>query len=465
MAYRRCYQDNIFEHDFQASLDQHHELVRLGDRIDWDQITRVLAPYYSSVGRPAKSLRLIVGLLILKHRFDLSDEVVVAQLHENLYWMRFCGVWWYPGDSPPQFVEASTLTKFRRRVGAEGMARVEAVIKGQLISEQQMVPRTLLVDTTAMEKHIAYPTDSRLLHRGRAKLVKTIRRLQQVGVATRRTVRSFSRLGKRAITEINKLGKGRQDRIEENTKKLAGYAQAVITQVPDVLEQCRRYLTEGATAVGHSVEHQSNKTVKAVQRLAHSLGEQTEVLKRIVHQAQQRFQGHHVKNKVYSLHEPQVACIRKGKRSRPDEYGCKVLLSTDHKGYVVSHREYFSNPSDTGLLEDAVRDWQTACGKTPHEVGADRGFHRASYEGPVLEKVQRFSVPRKGKTPHSEADRFWFKRVQKRRAAIEPIIGHLKTDHRMNRCRYQGPEGDRINMCLVTMAWNLRKWGKVLCPV
>jgi IS5 family transposase len=465
MAYRRQHQCNIFENDFQASLDQHHELVLLGERIDWDQITRVLVPYYSPVGRPAKSIRLILGLLILKHRFELSDEVVVAQLHENLYWMKFCGVWWYPGDGPPMFVEASTLTKFRRRVGAEGMAKVEAVIRQQLISEKQIVPRTQLVDTTAMEKHIAYPTDSHLLYRGRAKLVKTIRRLQHLGVATRCKVRSFSRLSQRAITEINKLGKGRQDRIAENTKKLVGYTQAVIKEVPAVLKQCQRYFTEGATVCGRSVKHEGDKTVKAIQRLAHSLGEQTEVLKRIVHQAQQRFQGHHVKNKIYSLHEPQVACIRKGKRSKPDEYGCKVLLSVDRQGYLVSHREYFSNPSDAELLQDAVRDWQAACGKAALEVGADRGFHRPSYEGPVLKKVKRWSVPRKGKTPHPQADRFWFKRVQRRRAAIEPIIGHLKTDHRMNRCRYKGPQGDTINMCLVAVVWNLRKWGKVLCPV
>jgi IS5 family transposase len=345
------------------------------------------------------------------------------------------------------------------------MAQVETVIKGQLISERQIVPRTQLVDTTAMEKHIAYPTDSALLHRGRAKLVKTIRRLKRLGVATQHQVRSFARLGKRAIIEINKLGNGRQERIEENTQKLAGYAQAVIKEVPAVLEQCRRYLTAGATVVGHSVEHQADKTAKAVKRLAHSLGEQTEILKRVVHQAQERFRGHHVTGKVYSLHEPQVACIRKGKRSKPDEYGSKVLLSIDRTGYVISHREYFSNPSDTELLEDAVDDWQAACGKAAHEVGADRGFHRPSYEGHGLEKVKRWSVPRKGKTPHSEADRFWFRRVQRRRAAIEPIIGHLKTDHRMGRCRYKGPQGDTINMCLVAMAWNLRKWGKVLCPI
>jgi IS5 family transposase len=451
--------------DFQASLDQNHELIQLGDRIDWQSITEVLLPYYASVGRPGKSIRLILGLLILKHRFDLSDEEVVAHLHENLYWMRFCGVWWYPGDGPPEFIEASTLTKFRRRVGAEGMAKVEAVIREQLISEKQIVPHTQLVDTTVMEKHIAYPTDSNLLHRGRAKLVKTIRQIQRVGVATKRKVRSFQRLSKGAITEINKLGKGRKERIEKNTKKLSGYAKAVIKEVPAIIEECERYNRERATARGTAVKHEGDKTLQVVQRLAHSLEEQTDVLRRVVYQAEERFRGHHVKNKVYSLHEPQVACIRKGKRSRPDEYGSKVLLSIDREGYVVTHREYFSNPGDAELLEDAVRDWEAACGRPPDEVGADRGFHRSSYDGPVLCKVKRFSIPRKGKTPHPDADRFWFKRVQRRRAAIEPVTGHLKTDHRMDRCRYKGPEGDTINMCLVAVSRNLRKWGKVLCPV
>jgi len=197
---------------------------------------------------------------------------------------------------------------------------------------------------------------------------------------------------------------------------------------------------------------------------------------------------------VSGLHEPQVACIRKGKRAKPDEYGSKVLLSVDRNGYVMAHREYPSNPADSELLEDAVRDWQEAfgraspkqaglnanppvtseeqegmhrqaSGKAPKEVGADRGFHRSSYEGEVLDEVERLAIPRKGKTPHPEADRFWYKRFQRRRASIEPITGHLKADHRMDRCRYRGFEGDVINVCLAAVAWNLKKWGRTLAPV
>lgn len=457
MAYKRRLQYNILDRYFQASLDPSHKLILLADRIDWDSITEELLPYYSCKGRPAKSIRLMVGLLILKHRYDLSDEQVTAHLHENLYWMRFCGLSWRPSDGPPNFIESSSLTKFRRRLGPEGMAKVEAVIRKQLISEKRISPRTQLVDTTAMEKHITYPTDSGLLHRGIGKLVKVIRKVQRYGVASGRKVRSFRRLSKKAILEINKLGKERKARIEENTKKLARYARDVVKEVPHILEGCKEYIKRDVSVL------QTER--KVVKRLAGSLLEQSEILKRVIYQAEERFKGHHVKGKIYSLHEPQVACIRKGKRAKPDEYGSKVLLSVDRNGYVVTHREYPSNPADSDLLEDVVNDWEIACGRPSVEVGADRGFHRSSYEAEGLKKVVRWSVPRKGKRPHPDAHRFWFKRLQRKRASIEPIIGHLKTDHRMDRCRYKGFEGDAINICLVSIAWNVTKWGKALCPV
>ena len=232
MAYYRRVQYNMFDAYFQSSLDPHHRLVLLADRIDWDRLTGSLLPYYCHTGRRAKSIRLMVGLLILKHIYNVSDEQVVAQLHENLYWMHFCGLSWSVDDGPPHFVESSSLTKFRRRIGVGGMRQVEAVIREQLIAAGEISPRTQLVDTTAMEKHIAYPTDSGLLHRGVAKLVQVIRSVQGYGVAGGKKVRSFKRMSKRAIVEINKLGKGRADRIRENTVKLAGYAREVVKTVP-----------------------------------------------------------------------------------------------------------------------------------------------------------------------------------------------------------------------------------------
>lgn len=202
-----------------------------------------------------------------------------------------------------------------------------------------------------------------------------------------------------------------------------------------------------------------------VERLRYSLEEGSEILGRVIHQAQERFRGNHVKGKIYSLHEPEVVCIRKGKRGKPNEYGSKVLISTDRNGYVVAHREYMSNPADSELLEDAVSDWHMVCGVVPGEVGADRGFYRSCYTGEEkMREVNRWAIPSKGKKPHPEAETYWFKRIQRKRTGLEAVIGHLKTDHGMDRCRYKGFEGDVINGCLVVIAWNLKKWSKVLCP-
>jgi IS5 family transposase len=464
MAYHRYEQYDIFQQLFQEPLHRDHELMVLGERIDWDAITDRLLVYYSGGGRQAKRIRLMVGLHILKHRFGLSDEEVVKGVHENVYWMAFCGVklqaWYVDGGGgrvqvrPCCFLESSTMTKFRRRLGAEGIRRLEEAIRDILICEGQICPRAQFVDTTAQPKHIAYPTDSGLLHRGRQRLVYTIRGLQRQGVEVAEGIRSFARLGNKAIIEINKLGKDRKGRIEAGLGKLLSYAQHVVKRVPQVLQRAERKM-------GELLQQGEQQAAQRVARLKGQLEADTELIKRVIDQTKQRLCGVHIPGKLYSLHEAHVACIRKGKRSRPDEYGTKVVLSMDRHGYVVDHREYAGNPNDSGLLDEACHRWEKIFGVAAKELGADRGFH-AHAPSIHLEKIQRVSIPPRGKKPHPEAKACWFKRLQRQRTKMEPRIGHLKTDHGLDRCRYKGFEGDQMNASLATIAWNLRKWGKQL---
>jgi len=152
MAYQKQEQYDIYFHIFQEPLQKNHELMLLAERIDWDDITERLLPYYSRKGRRAKKIRLMTALHILKHRFNVSDEDVVKGLHENVYWMAFCGVKFqarYEIDKrgevvvrPCSFLEKSTMSKFRRRVGAEGMRVLQDCIRDVLISEKQICPRT-----------------------------------------------------------------------------------------------------------------------------------------------------------------------------------------------------------------------------------------------------------------------------------------------------------------------------------
>lgn len=466
MAYKKQEQYDIYFCLFQEPLQKNHELMLLAERIDWDDITDRLLPYYSRKGRRAKKIRLMTGLHILKHRFTLSDEDVVKGLHENVYWMAFCGVKLqarYVSNERGEvvvrhcsFLDPSTMTKFRRRLGAEGIRVLEDSIKDVLISEKQICPRTQVVDTTAQPKHIEYPTDTALLDRGRRRLVRTIKSLSNHGVKAAGVIRTFARLSKKVIVEVNKLGKDRAQRIESGLRKLSEYAHDVIKRVPRVVEQAQRKVKQLSKRSKH-------KEAGLIEQHKERLQGDTELVNRVIHQVQERLRGVHIAGKIYSLHEPHVACIRKGKRAKPNEYGTKVLISVDRHGYVVDHKEYASNPKDSELLDESCQRWEQVFGAPAKEVAADRGFHvKPGSKPPHLKKIPKVSIPTQGKKPHLHAKEFWFKRLQKQRAKVEPVISHLKADHGMERCRYKGFEGDQINVSLASMAWNLRKWGKRL---
>lgn len=437
---------------FQRFIDRSHELVRLADRIDWQRIHETLSGYYSSKGRQAKEIRLMVGLHLLKHRYDVSDEIAVKMLHENIYWMYFCDIFQPPvaqgEDPPPRYLDSSSLTKFRKRIGAEGMRSLEEIIKDQLKKARLIHPRVAITDTTAMEKAIAYPTDTDLLYKARERMVRIIERVKRLGVEIA-YVRTFRRKAKKALLYAKKLAKDKLGRIEQANADLSQMAQHVLDKVPRISQSIR-----------HQIHRLSRPQKRELKRLSQKLSELKELTHRIIEQNAQRFLGHHMAHKVLSLDEPHVVAIKKGKPGKLTEYGSKVSLTVDRKGFVVTHREYCTNLADIHSLPDVVQGWQRTFGHAPRELGADRGFHhpREFQQDLGTQTIARLSIPYKGKRKHPDSHSYWFKRLQRARATIEPIIGHLKSDHGMGRCRYRGFEGDQINVSLATLAWNCKKW-------
>ncbi len=439
MAYVVQRQYSINELILHQSLNPEHELLNLAAKIDWEAITDSLRKYYKIRGRRAKHVRLMVGLHLLKHRFNLSDEGVVAQLHENLYWQRFCGVDWpivtdEKGEIVPTvLVEASTLVKFRKRIGPEGIREIESILRAQMRAQGVISPKTAIVDTTAPEKHIAYPLDTHLLHRGRVYLVKLIRKAEGLGVVVPQGLRSFTRKSQQVLIGLNKLGRDRMERIERGTKQLSSYARHVVKRVPTVLRAITRRIGYKGRA----------NTREQLVRLHRTLREMKGRVVEVMAQARARFQGIHLSPKLYSLHEPHVVCIRKGKRAKPDEYGSKVLWVIDRRGYVGFHQEFAANLSDVRLLEPALLGWQQEMGKLPDEVVGDRGITPKRHKAPpLISQIPKVALPSRGKKQRSEQSQPWFK----------------KSDHRMARCRYKGFAGDQMKVAWAVMAWNTKKW-------
>ena len=463
MAVRSYHQTTMWGWLVQQLVDPTHDLLVLAHQIDWEAITEALRPYYHRLGRYAKPIRLLVGLHLRKHRWNLSDARVVRGLHENLYWMAFCGIdvgqvleQATPG-MPFHFLEASTMTKWRRRLGPEGTHVLEAVLQQQLVRDKVLERRCLLTDTTAQEKHVAYPTDTVLLDKGRRKLLTLIGQAKAAGGEVAPGLRSFCRTAKRVVLTATKLGKDQLERIQAANRHLSTMAQHVLHRVPRVLAQLSGKL-------GALRRHGHGRAAAAIARLRDQLEQTAGLVRRVIYQNAERFQGRHVPNKVLSLHEPTVVSIRKGKRAKSTEYGSKVSLSIDRHGFVMTHTEYAWHIADPETLPDALAGWHHVFGQPPPELGADRGMHHAGHAQGRLgtAQVARVRIPAKGKTRPRDADTAWFKRLQRLRAHIEPVLGHLKADHRLDRCRYQGFAGDQINVSWAVLAWNPKKWGRVL---
>jgi IS5 family transposase len=346
----------------------------------------------------------------MKYQHDLSDEDVVAAWVENPYWQHFSGQRTFQHRVP---IEPSSRPRWRQRLGeagAEQMLRttIDAGIRMRVIRPAQL--KRINVDTTVQTKAIRFPTDARLYNRCRARLVKMAR---QQGLVIKQ---SYEHVGRRLLMLSSRYAHARQmKRARAATRKLR-------TQLGRVMREIERQATE------------------PTEKLAKLL----ETARRI--HAQQR----HDKNKVYSVHEPEVQCIAKGKAGKPYEFGNKVSVAvTSRGGWMVGAKSFTGNPYDGHTLTAQLKQVDNLIGGRVSEAHVDMGYRGHDDEGAVTVRVDK---RQRGKTPRA----LW--RWMKRRAAVEPSIGHLKAEHRLERNRLKGVAGDAINAILSAAAMNFQKF-------
>jgi IS5 family transposase len=298
--------------------------------------------------------------------------------------------------------------------------------------------KRVAVDTTAQPKNIAYPTDADLLHRVREKISRQVQRVRKE-VAFLKPFRTYSRTGKKLLLRIKKFHRKDPDGRKEAIKALQEMTHHVVSQ--------------GARIVNSLYSRGFKEAGKKLNRLI-SLG------KRIVDQTKQVLLGESPQNRIYSLHESDVAVIKKGKHHPDCEFGAIVALAKNDDGLILSHMEYQHNVADVKTLGPVIGAIKKNVGRSPREVTADRGFDQSLKKQENCRRrwgVKQLAIPKKGKKPHPNSEKSWFRSALKQRVKIEPIIGHLKSDHRMNRCRYKGTTGDTVNVVWATLAWNTKK--------
>ena len=416
---------------FRSRLDQiinmKHELVRLADTIDWPVLEGRFGEVYSdSPGMPPLPTRLMAGLAILKHTFDLSDDEVCARWVENPYFQYLCGEEFFCHELP---FDRSSMTRWRQRMGEERIAVLLQESLNVALKTGAMKPqdtRRVIVDTTVQPKNVMFPTDAKLTNRARNKLVKLAK---AVGLDLRQ---SYVRVGKAALIQHQRYAHAKQfKRANRCLRRLRTYLGRTIRDIS------RQILgDEELETIFRQPLYQANRVLEQ----------------------RQRQRG----KKIYSLHAPEVECIGKGKAHAPYEFGVKVSIATTLKrskgGQFALHAMALpGNPYDGHTLANVIPDMERSIGGEIDRILADAGYR--GHNAPQSHKFKVYTAGQKRRVTPT------IKREMRRRSAVEPVIGHIKREHRMDRNYLAGRQGDAINAILAAAGYNfslLIKWLKVL---
>jgi transposase, IS5 family len=406
-------QKDLFRVELEDIIDHRHPMVTLSTQIPWEDFDAAFSPRYcADNGRPAIATRLMVGLHYLKHTFDLSDAEVVVRWVENPYWQYFCGMKYFEHEPP---IDPSSMSRWRSKQGEAGAEELLAATVKAGLRSGVVKPSSFLrinVDTTVQEKAAAHPTDARLYQRMRERLASLARRQ---GVELRQ---SYARKGKNALMMAGRYAHARR------------------------MSQSRREIRNLRTYLGR-VKRDVERKIMGNAYLERVFAEALAMAQRLLDQKRDG------KNKLYSIHAPEVECISKGKAHKKYEFGVKVgVVTTSRDNFVIGMKALAGNPYDGHTLSACVAQAERMTGKEiTGDVFVDRGYRKHDYKGSANVNIGK---SRRGLCPTM---RKWMKR----RAAIEPIIGHMKNDGKLGRNWLKGTEGDSINALLCGCGQNLRK--------
>src|SRR5215210_2399774 len=400
--------DDLSRPRLDAIIDVRHPLVQLAGLIDWARFDAAFGTRYAEIGRPGLPTRLMVGLHLLKHLKGLSDEEVCAQWVENPYMQAFCGEAVFCHVLP---LDRSSLTRWRTRIGADQLEELLAETIAAATRSEALPPERLervTIDTSVQTKAVAHPTDSPLLLRG--------------------------------IEWLNRLAKRQVGRLVHTR----GHAQAMryVRRMRTWLGRLERDV--GRKIAGDAALEAAFATARA--RIARLLAQRPED-----------------PNKIYALHAPEVECIAKGKARIRYEFGVKFSLAVtnaraDGGQFVLGVRTLPGNPYDGHTLGAQIEQVERLTGCPVKRAYVDRGYRGHKLDGPT----QVFISHTRGIVSPT------IRRELRRRNAIEPVIGHLKSDGLVERNRLLGAHGDAINAILAAAGHNLRllvAWLRAVCAL
>lgn len=406
-------QRELFRPMLEDFINMNQELVLLSKKIDWSYFEKEFSVYYSDKGAPSVPIRLMVGCLMLKHLYNLGDERIPEFWVRDVYFQYFCGCVHFEHKFP---FDPSDFVHFRNRIGEEGVAKIFAYSVHLHGSEVAKKSKFVLSDTTVQENNTTFPTDAKLCK----KVIDNCNK-----IAEKQGVRQRQRYTRESKQLVRDTYNGKHPKRAKQAKKAK-----------------RRLKTIAKAQVRELERKLSQEQLKQYEK-------EFDLYKRAINQQQGDT------NKVYSLHKPFTRCIAKGKAHKQYEFGNKVgLITTGKKGkkIITAIKAFLENPFDGHTIEPLLEQMENNELKLPEELAYDRGG-----KGKTQIKGVKIIIPGKPKASDTRYQKERKRKKCRARAGIEPIIGHLKTDFRMEQNYLLGEKGIQINALMAATAWNLKK--------
>ena len=404
-------QQNLFKTRLVGLVNPGHPLVKLSGEISWSSMEVEFKNLYSDQGRPSIPIRKIAGLLMLKAMFKESDESVVERWIENPYWQFFTGEDFFQDKQP---FDPSEFVHFRKRLKKSGLEFI--LSQTVALHPEAKNEKEVQVDTSVQQKNITFPTDSKL--------------------------------AKKVIDNCVKIAD------KEGVKQRQSYKRVAKQHLRDAYFGHHPSRKKKATAARKKLRTIGNRVVRELERILPE-----EILKKyepdFINYKKALRQERHSKDKIYSLHEPQTACIAKGKAGKTYEFGAKIAIVRGRKtGVITGMKQFLGNPHDSKTMEETLAQSQRVRekigGTRPTIASADRGFR-----GITQINGTQILIPKNKK----EKTRYQQEIARKRfraRAAIEPTISHLKRNHSLGLNFLKGVAGDINNAILAGVGYNLK---------
>jgi IS5 family transposase len=389
--------------------------------------------YSATKGRSQTPAEMVLRLLLLKHVRNWSFDVLEREVRMNLAYRDFARVGL--GKVP----DAKTLARIAQALGGEVISELHRRLVEIAQDKGVIRGRKMRVDTTVVETNIHHPTDSSMLGDGARVLTRTMKKIEQkVGSKLTRKVRNRMRSINKRVIAIATASRYKGPEGEAKRKK----------QYRELLRYSRQVLNDAKRVIAE-VDEMPTKKNRGLRGLREQLSVMAGRVRQVVKQTKVRiFDGiTQLPGKIVSLFEPHTEIIRKGKASKPTEFG-KMVQLLEAENQIITHFDVFAKrPSDRELLADAVATHKQILGRAPNVATADAGYYSHVQERAAQEQgVKWVAIPNRStrslERKAKEKSR-WFKKAQRWRTGCEGRISVLKRRHGLDRCRYRGEEGMR----------------------